>query len=117
MRSKIKQTLKTLGVSPGVKGYIYLVDIIERVVNDPHAINAVTRGVYRDVGAQHGTTATCVERCVRHAIESSCDTAAIDEINALFGNTIRADRGYPTGKQYIATVAEYIRDTLGGVAV
>lgn len=72
-----RQSLETLvtaiiheiGVPAHIKGYQYLREAILIAVEDMDVINAVTKVLYPEVAKRFGTTASRVERAIRHAIE------------------------------------------------
>ena len=60
------------------------------------------------------TTASRVERAVRHAIEVAWDRGDVDVLNSYFGYTIQNSRGKPTNSEFIAMIADKIRMKLQG---
>ena len=44
-------------------------------MNEPEYINAVTKRLYPEIAKKNGTTASRVERAIRHAIEVAWDRA------------------------------------------
>ena len=52
------------------------------------------------------TTASRVERAIRHAIEVAWDRGDLDVLNAYFGYTIQNSRGKPTNSEFIAMIAD-----------
>ena len=45
-------------------------------MNEPEYINAVTKRLYPEIAKRNGTTASRVERAIRHAIEVAWDRGA-----------------------------------------
>ena len=45
-------------------------------MNEPEYINAVTKRLYPEIAKKNGTTASRVERAIRHAIEVAWDRSA-----------------------------------------
>ena len=56
-----------------IKGYQFLRDAILLTMNEPEYINAVTKRLYPEIAKKNGTTASRVERAIRHAIEVAWD--------------------------------------------
>lgn len=56
-----------------IKGYQYLREAILIAVRDMDVINAVTKVLYPEVAKRFNTTASRVERAIRHAIEVAWD--------------------------------------------
>lgn len=107
-----RQLLKRIGVPNDILGHKYVVDAIVAVVHDPDKTHGIVKGLYADVAQRNSTTVTRVERAIRHAIETAFDRSGTDEIYAVFGNTIRIDKGKPTNRHFIAAMAEYVRDAV-----
>ena len=71
-------------------------------MNEPEYINAVTKRLYPEIAKRNGTTASRVERAIRHAIEVAWDRGDVDTLNSYFGYTIHNLRGKPTNSEFIA---------------
>ena len=69
-------------------------------------INAVTKVLYPEVAKRFNTTASRVERAIRHAIEVAWDRGDVDVLNSYFGYTIHNTRGKPTNSEFIAMIAD-----------
>ncbi len=65
--------------------------------------------MYPSIGKQFNTTASRVERAMRHAIDVAWSRGQIDTINKIFGYTIRNEKGRPTNSEFIAMVADKLR--------
>ncbi len=101
--------LHDLGVPPHIKGYQYLRDAIIMVIDAPDIINSVTKTLYPTIARMNSTTASRVERAIRHAIEITWQRGNKDLLDEMFGYTIRAGSGKPTNSEFIALVSEKIR--------
>ena len=101
--------LKQLGVPASIKGYRYLSDAIVHAIRDPEVFGAITKRLYPAIAANNGTTASRVERDIRHAIEHVFDTTDPEVLRHYFGNTMSMRTGKLTNSQFMAGVAEYIR--------
>ena len=100
--------LKKLGVNAALKGYTYLNEAIQMTVDDPTAVDMMTKVMYPSIAKKYGTTPTRVERAIRHAVEQSFSIAPIDAVHAIFANSIDPVKGKATNSQYIATLANVI---------
>ena len=78
-------------------------------VEDCDLINSVTKILYPTVAKRYQTTASRVERAIRHAIEVAWDRGDLDTLNAYFGYTIQNDRGKPTNSEFIAMISDNLR--------
>ena len=102
----ITEILHQIGVPAHIKGYHYLREAILRTVKSPELINSVTKLLYPTVAKAYQTTASRVERAIRHAIEVAWDRGDLDVLNAYFGYTIQNSRGKPTNSEFIAMIAD-----------
>ena len=64
--------------------------------------------MYPDVAKENGTTASRVERAIRHAIEVAWDRGNVEVLEQYFGYTINSSRGKPTNSEFIAMIADKI---------
>lgn len=73
---KIKFSLKQLGISPSMKGYIYLCRAIELVCDDNRYFCRSADALYTTIAQENGTHVHCIERDIRTAIrDSQCSTS------------------------------------------
>ena len=98
-----------IGVPAHIKGYQFLRDAILLTMNEPEYINAVTKRLYPEIAKKNGTTASRVERAIRHAIEVAWDRGDVDTLNSYFGYTIHNLRGKPTNSEFIALIADKLQ--------
>lgn len=61
--------LHELGFSPRHSGYRYALDGARLLLEEPALIHALTKVVYPRIARRNGTTAACVERSLRRAVE------------------------------------------------
>ncbi len=80
-------------------------------------INAITKVLYPTVAKKFGTTASRVERAIRHAIETAWNRGDIDTLNRFFGYTVSNAKGKPTNSEFIAMIADKLHLQLKQVAV
>ncbi len=109
LEAVVTSIILEIGVPAHIKGYQYLRDSIIMAVEDPEVINGVTKVLYPSVAKKNGTTASRVERAIRHAIEVAWDRGDVDVLNSYFGYTIHNLRGKPTNSEFIAMIADKIR--------
>lgn len=103
---RISNIFISIGIPPHIKGYNYLREGIKMAVADPHIINNVTKGLYPYIGEKFGTTASKVERAIRHAIEVAWNRGRIEAVNAIFGARVYIGTEKPTNSEFIALVAD-----------
>lgn len=106
---EVTRIIHQMGVPAHVKGYQYLRDAIIFVTEEPNLMGAVTKELYPMVAEKHNTTASRVERAIRHAIELAWDRGNVDLMNKYFGYTINIERGKPTNSEFIAMIADKLR--------
>ena len=106
---KVTEILHQVGVPAHIKGYQFLRDAILLTMNEPDYINAVTKRLYPEIAKKNNTTASRVERAIRHAIEVAWDRGDVDVLNRYFGYTIHSLRGKPTNSEFIAMIADKMR--------
>ena len=105
----VTEILHQIGVPAHIKGYQFLRDAILLTMDEPDYINAVTKRLYPEIAKKNGTTASRVERAIRHAIEVAWDRGDVDTLNSYFGYTIHNLRGKPTNSEFIAMIADKMR--------
>jgi len=109
LETEITNIIHEIGVPAHIKGYMYLREAITMVVNDMELLSAVTKELYPSIARKYNTTASRVERAIRHAIEVAWGRGQVETINKLFGYTIHNDKGKPTNSEFIAMVADKLR--------
>lgn len=105
----VSNIIKIVGVPAHIKGYQFLRDSIIWTIRDNEIINAVTKELYPGIAKRYNTTASRVERAIRHAIEVAWQRGDLETINKLFGYTIQVSKGKPTNSEFIAMIADKIR--------
>ncbi|WP_461204372.1 sporulation transcription factor Spo0A [Clostridium sp. DL1XJH146] len=109
LEQEITNIIHEIGVPAHIKGYMYLRDAITMVVNDIELLSAVTKELYPSIAKKYNTTASRVERAIRHAIEVAWARGQVDTINRIFGYTVHNSKGKPTNSEFIAMVADKLR--------
>lgn len=105
----VTDMLHEIGIPAHIKGYHYLRDSIIMAVEDMDVLNAITKILYPSVAKKHQTTASRVERAIRHAIEVAWGRGKPDTLEELFGYTISNGKGKPTNSEFIALIADTIQ--------
>ncbi len=103
---QISNIFITIGIPPHIKGYVYLRESIKMAIERPAIINKVTKELYPKVALKHSTTASKVERAIRHAIEVAWNRGRTDAISAVFGARVYIGNERPTNSEFIALVAD-----------
>ena len=109
LETRITAIIHEVGVPAHIKGYQYLREAICIAVKDMDVINAVTKVLYPEVAKHFGTTASRVERAIRHAIEVAWDRGDLETLQKYFGYTVNSTKGKPTNSEFIAMIADRLR--------
>ena len=109
LESQVTAIIHEVGVPAHIKGYQYLREAIIIAVNDMDVINAVTKVLYPEVAKRFGTTASRVERAIRHAIEVAWDRGDLETLQKYFGYTVSNAKGKPTNSEFIAMIADRLQ--------
>ena len=102
---KLERKLLLLGIRDNLCGAYYLRAAV--LLWRPGM--SVTKELYPAVAKEFGSTASRVERGIRHAIESGWDRAAEYDRVAIFAGTIVPEKAKPTNSEYIARLARVCR--------
>ncbi|SFL83275.1 two-component system, response regulator, stage 0 sporulation protein A [Gracilibacillus orientalis] len=109
LEANITHIIHEIGVPAHIKGYMYLREAITMVYNDIELLGSITKVLYPDIATKFNTTASRVERAIRHAIEVAWSRGNMDSISSLFGYTVSVSKAKPTNSEFIAMVADRLR--------
>jgi two-component system response regulator (stage 0 sporulation protein A) len=109
LSASITSIIHEIGVPAHIKGYLYLREAITMVYNDIELLGSITKVLYPDIAKKYNTTASRVERAIRHAIEVAWSRGNIESISSLFGYTVSMSKAKPTNSEFIAMVADKLR--------
>lgn len=105
----VTDMIHEIGVPAHIKGYQYLREAIMMSVEDPDMLGSITKVLYPTIAKKNQTTASRVERAIRHAIEVAWNRGRMETLDAMFGYTINTGKGKPTNSEFIALIADKIR--------
>jgi two-component system response regulator (stage 0 sporulation protein A) len=103
---KITNIFITVGIPAHIKGYQFLREAIKMAIENPEIINCITKKLYPTIAKKFDTSASKVERAIRHAIEVAWNRGKIENINSLFGVKVYGNNEKPTNGEFIALVAD-----------
>lgn len=103
---KISNVFITVGIPAHIKGYQFLREAIKMAIDEPDIINSITKQLYPSIATRFSTSASKVERAIRHAIEVAWNRGKIENINSLFGIKVYNSNEKPTNGEFIALVAD-----------
>lgn len=106
IEEKITNIFLTVGIPAHIKGYQFLREAIKLTISDPLIINNITKRLYPSIASIYSTSASKVERAIRHAIEVAWNKGKIENINDVFGLKVYDTHEKPTNGEFIALVAD-----------
>ena len=81
-------------------------EAIKLAIENPEIINSITKQLYPAIAEKFETSASKVERAIRHAIEVAWNRGKIENINSIFGIRVYNSNEKPTNGEFIALVAD-----------
>lgn len=108
----IRDILLELGAPDRLLGHSMVVTGIMLAVNDWKYVKNITSDLYPTIAEKHGTTASRVERAIRHLIEVAWMRGDMDVLAKYFGNTVSTDKAKPTNGEFIARMANLVKQRL-----
>lgn len=110
MNKNLEQILSDIitivGVPANIKGYKYLRDAIYHVVKDINLASKLTKSLYPLIASENNTSASRVEKAIRHAIEVGYNAGKMTNLNTIFGLEIFNTYDKPSNGEFIALVAD-----------
>ena len=103
---KISNIFITVGIPAHIKGYQFLREAIKMAIREPEIINSITKQLYPNIAQKFQTSASKVERAIRHAIEVAWNRGRIENINSIFGVKVYGTNDKPTNGEFIDLVAD-----------
>lgn len=103
---KLANIFISVGIPAHIKGYQFLREAIKMAIDNPEVINSITKKLYPGIANNFSTSASKVERAIRHAIEVAWNRGKIENINQIFGIKIYSSSDKPTNGEFIALLAD-----------
>jgi len=101
LEEKITNIFITVGIPAHIKGYQFLREAIKMAIDNPDIINSITKKLYPQIAEKFETSASKVERAIRHAIEVAWNRGKIENINTLFGVKVYSNNEKPTNGELL----------------
>lgn len=101
--------LMQIGVPPHLSGYKFIRSALMMVTDRPELFSGLTRTLYPEIARKFDTTASCVERAIRHAISLTWDRGGGENYRRLLGRQASIMGDKPTNSEFLAQVGEGIR--------
>ena len=102
----ISSVFLSIGIPAHIKGYHFLREAVNMVIDKPDSINRITKELYPGIAKKFGTSPSKVERAIRHAIEVAWTRGKIESINEIFGFRVYGRNDKPTNGEFIALIAD-----------
>ena len=106
---QVTDIMHQIGVPAHITGYHFLRAAICIAIKDDNKLTSVTKVLYPEVAKQFHTSASRVERAMRHAVEVAWDRGDVDVLTSFFGYTVNSAKGKPTNSEFISLIADHIR--------
>ena len=106
LEDRLSNLFLTMGIPAHIKGYQFLREAIKQVIEHPQMISGITKELYPAIAHRFGTTASKVERAIRHAIEVAWSRGRVDTLNKAFGCCVALPGEKPTNGEFIALIAD-----------
>lgn len=106
---RITDYLHNIGVPSHIKGYKFLITAVVLVYGDFNMLDSITKLLYPTIAEQYNTTASRVERAIRHAIEVAWKNPSNQKfIDSHLGPMISFEKK-PTNSEFIASLTDLLR--------
>ena len=105
---KTKEYLLKLGFQPNLKGYRLLSRLICYALDGVDILPLKYKG-YESLSSDFDASKASVEKDIQNAISSAFLRGNVDVLYSEFGETLDANKGKPTNKQFVLTALERIK--------
>lgn len=101
--------LLEIGVPAHLDGYRFLLQATLLALEHPAYLDSLTRTLYPLVASHFGTTASCVERSIRHAISTTWARGGVSAFESILNRRCFSPHDRPTNSEVIALLTEQAR--------
>lgn len=105
----VRDIMAEIGAPESLIGFPYAVYAILKCIEDENYINNITFRLYPETAAHFDTTASRVERGIRHLVEVIFQRADMEVITKYFRNSVNPQKGKLTNGEFIARIANIVR--------
>lgn len=99
--------LRKIGMDSRYTGYPYFAYGISLTINDSNFSRNITKGLYKEIGAQYGVSNSCVEAAIRTLVRNYWNKHNDSLLFPLLGYSLY-DR--PTASELISILADFLRE-------
>ena len=100
----VARLLRTIGMSPKYRGYVYILYILTLVMEDPSRTQNISALLYSLVCDRYSVAPNIVERNIRFAIKRTWENENNERIHKLFSNY--GIDYVPTNREFICVMAD-----------
>ena len=104
----IRQALLNFGIMPNLNGYHYLMEGTRRALEDRNVLHGITKILYPDLAKHFSTTAPCIERSIRGAVESAWERGTPESRRQFFDGLFDGFDEAPGNARFINAITEFI---------
>lgn len=105
----VSKLMHEVGVPASIRGYDYIRESIMMALDDRNILKSITKELYPTIAKSNDTTASRVERAIRHAVEVAWQRGDVEILNNIFGYTVKSTKGKPTNGEFISMLTERVR--------
>ena len=105
----VAKLMHEVGVPASIRGYDYIRESILMALSDRSVLKSITKELYPSIAQKNDTTASRVERAIRHAVEVAWQRGDVEVLNGIFGYTVKSTKGKPTNGEFISMLAERVK--------
>lgn len=109
LEQRVGEILRSLQIPGTLHGHQYLITAISQTVIDPTRVLYITKDLYQDLARQYKSTASGIERDIRHSIKRCWARGGREALDQVAGIHLSQR---PTNSEFIDLVANYIRSTI-----
>ena len=109
LEEDVSEVLRHIGIPANIKGYMYLREAILMVTEKVELSGTMTKMVYPQIALKYNTTASRVERAIRHSIEVAWTRGPSADIDTILSGALRDFKYRPTNSELICLVADNMK--------
>lgn len=107
MENKVKAFVKSLGISPELIGFRYIVESIMYIKKLGAPSSVYFTVMYKDLGEKYNTTPAAFERCIRQAINTVfASEKSLDNVRGIL--KFPFSDGTTTNSKFLALCADMV---------
>lgn len=107
LKFEVIKIFHKMGIPAHLKGYRYLLSAVEKIFYNQQYLDNMTKILYPSIARENHTTATRVERAIRHAIEVAVKRNK-KTIVGMFGESMFVLKTKPTNAECMAVIVELL---------